>query len=192
MAYYTESELRGGTTASAQTYSQVRDTLRKEAKRAGPFDVFLSHAKLDEIIIYRLKQEIEASGVSVYVDWLDDPQLDRSRVTSATASAIRARMRECQSLIYATSPAASQSKWMPWELGFFDGLRGPAHIGVMPVVKYSSDTYVGLEYLGLYDTVEKILTKSGSHRPFATRLRGMEVKSMRDLAKGSTTYQRIG
>jgi hypothetical protein len=40
---------------------------------------------------------------------------------------------------------------MPWELGYFDGLR--ERVAVLPVVK-TQGAYVGNEYLGLYPTVE--------------------------------------
>ena len=44
---------------------------------------------------------------------------------------------------------------MPWELGYFDGLRGE-RIGIFPLTSSSSSTFEGQEYLGLYPYFEKI------------------------------------
>jgi hypothetical protein len=37
---------------------------------------------------------------------------------------------------------------MPWELGFFDGLKGA--VGILPVMQTSQSIFKGEEYLGLY------------------------------------------
>lgn len=31
-------------------------------------------------------------------------------------------MRQCKSLFFVTTTNATNSKWMPWECGYFDGL----------------------------------------------------------------------
>ena len=41
---------------------------------------------------------------------------------------------------------------MPWELGFFDGLKGK--VGVVPVTKNQEENFRGEEYLSLYPYVE--------------------------------------
>jgi hypothetical protein len=38
---------------------------------------------------------------------------------------------------------------MPWELGYFDGMK-PGHVGIVPIVASEDDTFPGQEYLGLY------------------------------------------
>ena len=64
-------------------------------------------------------------------------------------------MRHSQSLVYATSAASSQSKWMPWELGYFDGFR-PGFVAILPLVQSTGDDFSGQEYLGLYPYIEDI------------------------------------
>ncbi len=44
---------------------------------------------------------------------------------------------------------------MPWELGYFDGLRR-GHVGILPIVQSPSAGFNGQEYLGLYPTYEFI------------------------------------
>lgn len=37
---------------------------------------------------------------------------------------------------------------MPWELGYFDALKGS--VGILPVTSYPQSEFKGEEYLGLY------------------------------------------
>ncbi|WP_459211400.1 toll/interleukin-1 receptor domain-containing protein [Aquimarina rhabdastrellae] len=112
------------------------------------YDIFLSHSSNDAEIVLGLKLEIEKLGLSVYIDWIEDPSLNRSNVTKETALLLRERMKNCKSLIYAFSENASNSKWMPWELGYFDGLKGT--VAVLPISKTNKSSFKGSEYLGIY------------------------------------------
>ena len=114
--------------------------------------MFLSHSIHDADLVLGVKQILEDHGLSVYVDWVEDAQLDRERVDNETASLLRTRMCSCQSLMYLHSDNSRESKWMPWELGFFDGHNGNA--AILPVVDHSWESFVGQEYLGIYPYVE--------------------------------------
>ena len=88
-------------------------------------------------------------GKTVYVDWIDDPHLDRNHVTAATANQLRLRMTQCRVLVFITTSSSPDSKWMPWELGYFDALRN--RVSVFPIESRAGQTiYRGQEYLGLY------------------------------------------
>jgi len=113
------------------------------------FDIFLSHSTKDSELVAGLKLLLEDMGFKVYVDWIEDPQLSRTHVTKHTAKALQARMRQCKSLIYAFSNNSSESRWMPWELGYFDGIK--QKVAVLPITRTSSSNeFKGTEYLGLY------------------------------------------
>lgn len=114
------------------------------------YDVFLSHSKLDEAEILGLKLLLEDYGYSVYIDWVDDPHLDRANVSKESASLLRDRMRSSRSLLYVPSENSMQSKWTPWELGYKDGSSGRAAILPVAAAETDEDTYAGVEYLGLY------------------------------------------
>jgi hypothetical protein len=114
------------------------------------YDVFLSHRKLDAREVLALKELIESQGLSVYVDWLENPELDRSNVTPATADHLRAVMDKCRSLLYAISMNSSESKWMPWELGYSDARHGNVAIVPLSEGDLVSAGYQGQEFLGLY------------------------------------------
>ena len=146
---------------SAAAVSAIRKSAATPASTW--FDIFLSHSFHDAEIIAGVARLIEQDGTSVYVDWRDDPLLDRSRVTPETAGRLRERMAHCRFLLYATSPNTTNSRWMPWELGYFDGLRG-GKVGILPVVSRMGETFVGQEYLGLYPRYERIpFTQLGLH-----------------------------
>lgn len=70
-------------------------------------DVFLSHAYDDRKLVLGAALMIEDLGYSVYIDWRDDPSLDRKRVSRATAEKLRARMRSSKCLFYSTTAHAS-------------------------------------------------------------------------------------
>lgn len=117
------------------------------------YDIFLSHSYQDADVILGLKYTFEEKGYSVYVDWIEDKQLNRENVNARTANQLRVKMRSCKSLFFATSDNSSSSKWMPWELGYYDGYRGKVAILPINVSSYQKDSFVGQEYLGLYDYV---------------------------------------
>jgi hypothetical protein len=118
------------------------------------FDIFLSHSSMDKELIVGTKRLIEDVGYSVYVDWIDDAELDREAVDRDRADHLRRRMQQCGSLFYLHTPNAALSRWCPWELGYFDALRQPDEgVFVLPVLS-QGDRYVGQEYLALYETVD--------------------------------------
>lgn len=121
MAYVTRPEAIRAAQADLGYLNLAESELRKSAKapRAARFDVFLSHSSEDAEVIVGVKALLEAEGLSVYVDWLEDPQLDRTRVTPTTAELLRARMNNCGYLVYASSRASSSSRWMPLGAGLF-------------------------------------------------------------------------
>lgn len=121
---------------------------REKAKNKNHFDVFLSHNYEDQDYIYELKKIIESYGLVVYVDWLIDINLDRNNVSTQTAELLKLRMNQSDWLFFATSQNSASSKWMPWELGYFDGFKG--NIAIIPILEHDNSIFRGQEYLSLY------------------------------------------
>jgi hypothetical protein len=142
---------RAAMRASSTAPEQLRQLER--VRTDGAFDVFLSHNYLDAELVLGLRETINAMGFSVYVDWVDDAHLRRSDVSRETAACLRQRMANSAALFYATSITSPTSKWMPWECGFFDGLKGRVAICPLTPSPQADDKYSGQEYLGLYPYV---------------------------------------
>ena len=159
MALFTERDLKqkGSVEALRGYYQRSASAILKENydsfSNTKTYDVFLSHSFLDAEVILGLKLALEEKNFTVYVDWIEDKQLNRNNVNSGTANQLRNRMRKCKSLFFATSDNSSNSKWMPWELGYFDGLKNK--VAIIPIKKssFDSNNFSGQEYLGLYDYV---------------------------------------
>jgi hypothetical protein len=191
VAFYTVAELRrDGVRVAARGYTTADDVLTLRTASVSDrdvFDIFLSHSFRDAPTILGITERLESQGVSVYVDWLVDRKLNRSEVSAATAAVLRKRMRQCKSLIFATSTSSPSSKWMPWELGYFDGLRGSG-ISIMPIEEHETPGKYGQEYLGLYPAIEKLPVVGGGTIAAAVRTDGGAYMELRDFAAGSNSY----
>jgi len=130
-------------------------------------DIFLSHSYDDKELILGVALTIEDLGYSVYLDWRDDPTLDRKKVTKETAETLRARMKASRCLLYSTTDHYSESKWMPWELGFKDGDN--ARVAILPVSRSQTTAYQGQEYLGIYPYITDENDTTGKRRLWVRR-----------------------
>lgn len=172
MPYLVESDVRAtGQRTAAAMRKTASDTIREFASGRNHFDVFLSHSIADETLVLGIVEYLRQANLTVYVDWIVDPKLDRTKVNAASADVLRKRMRQCDMLFYLWSKNAGESRWMPWELGYFDAYRGK--IAVLPVVSRPGDIYVGTEFVGLYPVVD--VTGIGSQR--ILKVDGQEPKS---------------
>ena len=113
------------------------------------YDIFLSHSFKDARIVKQIYDELTDKGNSVYVDWIEDRQLDRNKVSKHSANVLRLRMNHCRCLIYLTSVSAESSVWMPWELGYMDAKTN--RVAVAPILEDDEDEdFSGREYLEIY------------------------------------------
>ena len=151
MALYTKNYLRNLANQFSQTYEFER--MVESTKGSPSFDIFLSHSYKDKEYVKGLFYELTKVGFKVYVDWIIDPYFDRKNVTKETVNTIRLRLKQSKSLVYATSENASNSKWMPWELGFMDGNKG--NCAILPITDYETDSFKGQEFLSVYPQIQK-------------------------------------
>ncbi len=148
MPLYTSTYLKQ---LSAGTLSSVKNRLFTESRNLSTgFDIFLSHCFLDKDEVEGIYIELANKGYSVYVDWIVDPHLNRNNVTRGTAEHIQNRMKTSKSLLLAISTSAQLSKWIPWELGFIDGLRNQSALFPVSREPITPKTFHRSEYLLLY------------------------------------------
>jgi hypothetical protein len=160
----TEQRVRtAARTATASLKKSADAALRESAEASrNHFDVFLSHSTKDAELVLGTKNILEKQfDLSVYVDWVTDAHLDRGRVTAETARTLRNRMKQSEALFYLATEGATESTWMPWELGYFDALKG--RVAILPVKKTESSTFTGNEYLGLYPYVDIATVQNSSN-----------------------------
>lgn len=185
--YFTKSEARSAARAQpqkiAKSFGQILAEEAANVRGFESFDVFLSHSVHDAELILGVKVLLERRGYSVYVDWDTDKELDRSNVSPKTASVLRSRMQQSKSLIYVATDNASSSKWMPWELGYFDGLR-KGGVAILPLVDSETERFRGQEYLGLYPVVRKDFYSDGVKRDVFVEDVGNGWTTLDSFAKG--------
>lgn len=143
--------------AQKKVLNENVQTFKKDGKDT--YDIFLSHSYLDKTLVYTVVDLFNQAGYSVYVDWIEDQQLDRSKVNAATANTLRERMELSKSLAYVATSNSSNSKWCPWELGYVDALKN-GRCAILPIMKDDSSTFKGQEYLGLYPFIDYALNKN--------------------------------
>ncbi len=110
------------------------------------FDIFLSYSSPDAVAVVGLYHWLVARRYRVYLDRFDR-LLNPAVVTRATATIIRRRIVQSRSLFVATSPHALTSDWVPWEMGFADGLMNKAavlFIAPRPNVTFNRQSYFEL------------------------------------------------
>jgi hypothetical protein len=197
MAYFTKTEARSAAArgnytqrSAGKTYDKILDEAVTAARDYDSFDVFLSHSVNDAELIMGVKTLLEEQGFKVYVDWIEDRHLDRRAVSKETAELLRRRLRQSKSLIYVATENATSSKWMPWELGFFDGFK-PGNVAVMPLLVNASDPFPQQEYLALYPVVQKDTYRNGAPDIFVEEKR-VRWSTLREFGRGAPAWRQYG
>lgn len=162
MASLTETDLlnsfRQGLTI---TESQNLKSLSSQAD----YNIFLSHSHKDKEIAKGLINLLAREGVSVYVDWEDSELPEKPGRT--TADKIKRVIKSSDIFLLLATQNSLGSKWVPWELGIADEVKGSARVLVTATPEGSTK---GSEYLDLYRRVEKI--------PYTTGLRVIAPKAL--------------
>jgi hypothetical protein len=187
MAYLREHEVRAAADAVSRSTplrksaTRIIEEARVADERRTSFDIFLSHAIRDKELVLGAKAILERSGRTVYVDWIVDDDLDRAQVSGATADRLRRRMDQCSALFYLHSRSSQTSRWMPWELGFFDGSNG--NVAILPIVPDSgSKEFMNEEYLQLYPKVDLTGLTLSAPTVWINQSRGLETGSYKGFA----------
>ena len=116
------------------------------------YDVFISYSWNDRSYANKVVQLLEHCGYTVYIDY-NDNLLNRSNVSEETAKRIIQAMKKCKGLLYLYSPSASVSKWCPWEVGVFSGIKD-FKCANLPLTEDYNEDFKKQEYLEIYPYVE--------------------------------------
>ena len=83
--------------------------------------IFLSHSHKDRDIIEDALAFLLAWGQYVYVDWLDEAM--PLSTSAETADKIKIKIKTLDKFIVLLTENSKESKWVPWELGYADGVK---------------------------------------------------------------------
>ena len=111
------------------------------------YDLFISHSSTDSELLLQLKSILNCSSINVYIDWVNDKEALKRELTNVdTANAIIERLKSSKALLYIHTNASLNSRWTPWELGFFHALKNK-------VCVYNPDNIEKAPYLDVYPNV---------------------------------------
>lgn len=151
MAFVTRSDLVAvGLRRSLLEQADLHKSCARQAQPARPV-VFLSHSHIDAGLVRMAAALLDSEGADVYIDWLDDGLPDQTN--GNTARLLRGKIETSSRFIVLSSENARNSKWVPWELGFADGVKPPAHIAILYVAESKAE-YKGSEYMSVYGRIE--------------------------------------
>lgn len=172
MHLYTKNEIlqKYGTTISEYSIKEQFKLITRSFDESKSYHIFLSHKYSDVPLIYGIIQLLKNDGYEIYIDWEDETLPDRSQVGVETALKIRKKFKACKSLIFIDSPTANESKWIPWEIGCFDGFKNK--VAIFPIesndnkIEYNSREYIGLyPYIIDYNNILYIKDNNSLFKP---------------------------
>lgn len=155
MNYYSLNKIQG-------ISNILRPLLENRQRKIGAkkYTVFLSHSHEDSDIVVEIINFLLTIDIYVYVDWLD-PSMPT--VTSGeTATRIKEKISECDKFVVLLTEKSKDSRWVPWELGIADTVKGVKNIGILPVKRYSTtsdSTFEGIEYISIYPIISEAISK---------------------------------
>lgn len=87
------------------------------------YDVFLSHSSYDTQQLLSLKQKLNAEGLVVYIDWVNDKvMMDRKNQNEDTWTVLKLRMKESEKMLFVMTDNSLRSAWTPKEIDYFKSL----------------------------------------------------------------------
>ena len=89
----------------------------------GRYDVFLSHSSYDTRQLLALKQKLNAKGLVVYIDWVNDKvMMDRKNQNEDTWTVLKLRMDESKKMLFVMTDNSLRSEWTRKEIDYFKSL----------------------------------------------------------------------
>jgi hypothetical protein len=150
--YFLESDLRRNfVNFSARSEEMAKSLITESVVPRGSYDIFLSHSSADMNVINGLYRELIGQGFSVFVDRIDA----KGTAIEAMADKLKSAMNKSKYILYVHTHNSKNSKWTPWEIGYFDSKKGKDNIFVMPLLNDTKEIapYIGQEYLQAYTEI---------------------------------------
>ena len=117
---------------------------------------FLSHCSQDMEDVISVFSYLRSNyREDVYIDKIDKnlPKFTNSN----TAQILKKQIQKCRKFILVVTRNSKDSCWIPWELGYADGVKSIENIAIFPCNNSPYDaidnSWAGQEYLGLYPRI---------------------------------------
>lgn len=153
MAFITRSQIqayeRGFSISNDSVVSKQAEAFASKAAIA-QVSIFLSYSSKDRELIKPAIAFLCSHGVRVYIDFMDEGMPDA--VSGETAKRIKEKIREQKKFMVMVTENSKDSRWVPWELGFADPVKGIEHVAILPISE--SGTFVQNEYMRIYPKIE--------------------------------------
>ncbi len=87
------------------------------------YDVFLSHSYYDTKQLVALKKDLNAKGLVVYIDWVNDKvMMQRKNQNEDTWIVLKLRMDESMKMLFVMTDNSLRSEWTEKEIDYFKSL----------------------------------------------------------------------
>ncbi|MCQ2240245.1 toll/interleukin-1 receptor domain-containing protein [Treponema sp.] len=149
--YFTESELKKNIVLFSVRDSRYSERLLNESSSLkSHYDFFLSHSSADFELIQGLYKKLKDMGFSAFLDRVDAKGVSINDM----ADKLKKAMDNSNYILYSHTHNSIDSKWVPWELGYFDCKNNASNILVMPILNNQGKAlYDGQEYLNQYKEI---------------------------------------
>ncbi len=150
MAYFTTSKLLN----YKNDPSVVRLAQKHSATRvAASMKVFLSHSHQDRDYVEAVRLLLESQGSGIYVDWQDGEM--PAQTSWQTAASLKSKIKDLKKVVLLASENSKESKWVPWELGYGEGVNGLSSVAILAVLPDNVELWKGTEYVSAYPFIEE-------------------------------------
>lgn len=114
--------------------------------------IFVSHSHKDRELIGPAVAFLRSHDVKLYVDWMDEGMPDV--ISGETAKKLKQRIQQQKKFLVLVTENSKDSRWVPWELGYADPVKGMDHIATFPVAE--KDDFAQNEYMKIYPKVQYV------------------------------------
>ena len=157
-------------------------------KTKSAYDIFISYSWNDRLYANKIVQLLKNCGYSVYVDF-DDYGLNNNHIASQeTAKHLLNEMNKCKCLLYLHSKNSSLSKWCPWEVGVFSGIKD-FKCANLPLTENCDENFKNQEYLDIYPYIEYEKTPITGKYDFWVCESKTKYINLRSWVDGSKPYE---
>lgn len=149
MTYLTYDYLNENITTISKSFSLNENFTRIASSKT---KVFLSHRHKDKEIVKKVVGFLSSFSVDTYIDWLDHSMPEIT--SSQTAENIKEKINESDKVIVLATENSLESKWIPWELGIADVMKGIENVAILPLIK-NTKNWSEREYYQIYGAIKK-------------------------------------